>query len=402
MRPRQLQLAALPALLLITGCGLVDPPQNPDERLPVRNLSPASLVATVRSAALPDSGGAGTLGRLRFTLAAEAVQALSLGGVLEAVLRVAPGTATLEGWSENAGAWRSLDGGVVNGTGGNDRWWLGGWSDPALGVDLVAADGTVRLRSNPGAEGARSFLRVVEPAAGLWFRRASAGALCAWSDRLILMADGVVHELDTNGTEISQFPTGNAPVGICRVGDHFYGVTPTEIRRVPVTGGTWQRVASLPWGSHGGVALTSDLTDLFLVRYPRVKADGNFPALFRLSTGRLVDTANFFAAVEDSSTLRRNGMPGGNGSGLGWWGKERMLVAPGTQEGAFGLLAFSKAGRFLRFIPLPFEPEGVQFAFVGTRLFVGSASPSLEALQWSQSPQPEPPAPAFLYRWSAP
>ncbi|MEE9196674.1 MAG: hypothetical protein V3U45_00900, partial [bacterium] len=380
-------------------CGLTDPPQDPDERLLVRALSPASIVTEELFAAPPDSGGTGTLTHLRFTLPPSAIQALGQGAVLEAVMRIPSGSASLEGWSEGTAAWIPLQG--VFSTEGNDMWWLEGWTDQLIGNDLVAADGSVRLRTDTGSEATRSFLRVVEPAAGLWVRAAAAEALTHSGGDLAILASGVVRHWSTGGAELSQAATSNAPLNLCRVSNDFYGTTTTEIRTVGIAGGNWQRLISLPW-SGGNATLTSDGSDLFLLRYPGTSMGDTFPTLLQVEPGMLVSTRNLDAATEETSILRRNGMPVVTGGGLAWWGRERMLAAPGTQEGVFGLVAFSKAARALRFIPLPFEPGGISIAFVGSYLFVGNARPSLQSLGWSSSPAPELPPPVLLYRWPSP
>ena len=397
-------------LLLITGCGLTDPIQDPDEWLPVRQLAPADLVASVAYSAPPDSTGPLPVTTMRFTLDAAARSELAMNGVLEAVVRTQTGPVTLDGWSEDAGAWVELRQADVTGTGQGDLWWIGGWTDPALGASLVMPDGSVRLRTSLPADSARTFLRVVTPSAGLAFWEAPAGGLTASEGRLlILTADGIIHEWSTDGAEISQNTTGNAPPTLCRVADHLYGITSSQICRIAVGGGgVWATVAQLPFGTPGGVAMTSDGEDLYVIHYPTVPAEGAFPILYRLDTGTLVSSADFYRAVTDSAPLRRNGLPGGNGSAMAWWSSERMFVAPGTQEGDSGLVAFSRAGRFLHFIPLPFEPaDRVQFAFVGNRLFVGSTRPTLATVKWGEGTVTVPPEPAqppalLLYRWPQP
>ncbi len=389
----------LACALLLASCGLTDPPQDPDERLSVLSLSPATIVATEHHVALPDSGGSGSLSHLRFTLPPSAVQALSQGAVLEAVLRIPAGAAALEGWSEGAGVWMTLQG--TFSTEGNDLWWLEGWTDTGLSSNLVAADGSVRFRTTSDAEGARSFLRVVEPTAGLWYREAPTGALGLSGGNLAILSGSAVHEWSTAGTELSVTPTPNTPLSICRVSDDLYGITSTEIRTVGIAGGTWQRVLSLPWIG-GRASLTSDGTDLFIVRYPGTSMGGAFPILIQVNPSTLLSTRNLDTATKDTNEMRRNGMPTVTGAGMGWWAAERMLAAPGTQEGTFGLVVFSKAGRLLRFIPLPFESGSISPAFVGSYLFIGNARPTLESLSWSQSPAPELPPPYFLYRWPSP
>jgi hypothetical protein len=319
--------------------------------------------------------------------------------VLEAVLRIPAGSTAIEGWSEGSGTWLTLQGSFS--TEGSDLWWLEGWTDTGLADNLVAGDGTVRFRTTSDAEGARSFLRVVGPAAGLWYREAPTDALGFSGGNLAILSGDMVYEWSTSGSQLSQTPTPNAPLSISRVSDDYYGITSTEIRSVGTAGGTWQRVIYLPW-TGGRATLTSDGTDLFIVRYPGTSLGGQFPVLIQVETGTLLSTRNLDAATKDTSDMRRNGMPVISGAGLAWWAAERVLVAPGTQEGAFGLVTFSKAGRLLRFIPLPFDSGDISIAFVGSYLFVGNARPTLASLSWSQSLTPELPPPHFLYRWPSP
>lgn len=393
---------------LFSSCGVLDPPQDPDKILHIRSLSPQLLVTQELFAAAPDSGGAGTLTHLRYSLTTGARQALQTGAILEAVVRVPPGSTTLEGWVESSGTWNELLEGTVSGSDPGDLWWRRGWTNPAAGAALLTQDNLVRLKVTPGAYSSGSILRVIEIAAGLGVYQTPTGVsaapagLASSGGGLAILGTGIINTWSVQGEELDQVVAANPPLSFCRLGNFYYGTTASEIRRVPLSGGTWQRKAMLPWSNHGGVALAADANDLYLIRYPAGGESNQFPTLYKLSVEILVNTSSFRSATKDSATLRRNGMLGGNTAGFAWWDDEWLLVAPGSQEEEFGLVTFSRAGWFQNFIPLPFEPGSVKFAFAGDYLFVGGARPTVEALAWSPSHQPAAPGNGFIYRWSAP
>jgi hypothetical protein len=393
-------------LLILSSCGVLDSPQNPDEALHVLALEPETLVTRQHFASLPDSGGTGTLTHLRFALSAAERQALQTGAILECVLSVSAGDVMVEGWQASTSEWNLLLKTTISDTDPHDLWWRGGWIEPFDDLTYLGTDNRVRLSVTPGAEFERSILRIIDISSGLDLYQApsggltSKGALTLSEGGLAIMQSDSIELWNSEGEEQAKIATADAPGSFCRHGSYFYGVGPTEIRRVPVTGGRWQRVALLPWTVHGGVAITSDSSDLYLIRYPAEGESVEFPKLFKLSESRLYNTSSFTAALKDTMTLRRNGMPGGNASGLAWWNSERLLVAPGTQEGVFGLVTFSRGGWFQDFIPLPFEPGGVKLALIGRYLFIGNATPTLKTLAWNQVWQPASPPDGFIYRFT--
>ncbi len=393
-------------LLVLPSCGLIEPPQDPDKILRVLTLELETLIARQYSASQPDSGNSGTLTHLRFALATADRQALQTGAVLEFVLRVPAGDVMGEGWRKTTSEWSLLLDKTISGTGMHDLWWRGGWIEPFDDLAFLGTDNRVRLSVTPGSEFEGSIVRVIDISSGLEVYPApsgelsSSGALAQSGGGLAIMYSGSIDLWNAQGEEQDKIIATNTPGSFCRYGSYFYGVTPTEIRRVPATGGTWQRVALLPWTVHGGVAITGDSNDLYLIRYPAIGESGEFPKLFKLSETLLNSTSSFTSALKDTMTLRRNGMPGGNVSGFAWWNAERLLVAPGTQEGVFGLVTFSRGGWFQNFIPLPFEPGGVKLALVGDYLFIGNAAPTLEALAWNHTWQPVPPQDEFIYRFT--
>jgi len=393
-------------LLILPSCGLTDPPQDPELILRVLTLEPETLIARQHSVSQPDSGSSGTLTHLRFALTVTDRQALQAGAILEFVLRVPAGDVMVEGWLETTSEWSPLLDTTVNGTGMHDQWWRGGWIEPFNDLAFLGTDNRVRLSVTPGSEFEGSFIRVMDISSGLEVYPApsgnlgSSGALAHSGGDLAIMRSGLIDLWNAQGDEQDQIIATDTPGSFCRHGSYFYGVTPTEIRRVPVAGGVWQRVASLPWTVHGGVAITGDSKELYLIRYPAIGESVEFPKLFKLSETLLTSTASFTAALKDTMTLRRNGMPGGNVSGFAWWDAEKMLVAPGTQEGVFGLVTFSRGGWSRDFIPLPFEPGGVKIALIGDYLFIGNASPTLETLAWNNTWQPIPPQNEFIYRFT--
>ncbi len=392
------------ALCLIGACGVLEPPQDPDETLRVLSLVPKELVTQEFFASVPDSGGAGTLIHLRYSLSLAERQAIQTGAIIEAVLSVSTGQVVVEGWVESSAEWRLLFNRTVSGLDPFDLWWRSGWTDPTSATPLLGSNNYVRLRVTPGSDFEGSILRVIEITPGLGVYQApsgklsTSGAITSWGGGLAILESGTIRLWNSQGEEQDQVVASNPPHSFCRLGDYYYGTTATEIRRVPVTGGTWRRLALLPWSNHGGVALTADSNDLYLIRYAAYE-NSAFPTLYKLSEAILVSTSSFHSAMKDSISLRRNSMPGGNAAGFAWWGNERLLVAPGHQEGEFGLVTFSRGGWFQDFIPLPFEHVGVKLAFLGDHLFVGSARPTLEALAWGHTHQPTPPQGQFIYRF---
>ncbi len=395
-------LSCLLAGLLLTCCGLLDPDQAPDEILPVRRLDPLLPTAGVAFSALPDSTGGSGPYVLRWTLPTTARTVLTSGGVLEAVVRAAPGIqATLEGLDPAAGTWLALAHGTGSGPDSLDLWWTGAWSDRAAGRDLVDADGRLRLRLSAHAAPDRAIVRVLEVPAGIWTREPPGHTLATDGANLLLMGSGTIRRWSVQGGELASLTAAGPPPSFCRTPSRYLGVTGTEIVVLGSSGGTWSRAAFLPWTDHGGVAITTDGTDLYLIRHPGL-GGGDLPMLYTLSEILLFSTHRFDRAVTDSTELRRWAMTGGVGPGLAWWSDRRVLAAPGEQDGAFGLVTFTRAGRFREFIPLPFEPGPVQLAFAGDYLFLARARPTLEAVGWSGPFTPAPPPAALLWRWRAP
>jgi len=389
-------------VLLIASCGLLDSDQDPDEILSTRNLTPRLPVAGVVYSAPPDSSGGTDPLTLRWTVSAEARTALTAGGVLEALVRAAPGEATtISGRSASAGTWHELVTGTGAGPDSLDLWWLGAWNDRAEGTDLVDPFERVRLRIPAHASPARAVVRVLEIPNAVWTREAPGRTLSAVENNLLLMGGGTLWRWSVQGAPLESLGAAGAPPSFCRTATRYFGVTETEILVLSTTSGTWIEAADLPWDSHGGVAITSDGEDLYLVRHV-LPESASLPRLYQLSESLLLQTHSFAGAVTDSTTLRRNGMRGGEGPGLAWWPDRRVLAAPGTQADVFGLVTFTRAGRFREFIPLPFSAGPIQIAFADEYLFIARARPTLAALGWSGTFTPARPEAALLWRWPAP
>jgi hypothetical protein len=389
---------------LAAACGLTDPDEDPDAALPLRSLSPTTLVSQELTVTAPDSGDGSAPAVLRFTLDPPAWTALGEGAVLELVVRTGSASILLEGWSAAAGNWMTLTPEAA-GSGGNiDLWWRDAWITPALGTALSAGDRSVRIRLDGTADPVRTRLRILRPSSEVGLATAPGGPLTGDGDD-VLLRDGITLRRRNSMTWAeTTLLTSNSPSpdAFCRLGTHLYGVTAIEIWRVPLAGGSWQRVASLPWqGMHEGVALASDDEDLYLLRHP-VEGTGEFPVLYRLDAAVLNGSSNFLAAVLDSNDVRRNNLTGGQGSPLLWWPDRRVLATPAVQEGSFGLTTFSRVGRGQHFIPLPFEEGPLQAAFVGVYLVVGSARPTSTALGWTDPLVPSIPTGGMLWRWRAP
>ncbi len=395
--------ATLPLLIsLLTGaCGIIDSPQDPDEILPVRQLNPRRPVTEIAFSAPPDSlGGTGPF-VLRWNLTVKARNALEASGVLDIAARAAPGTATaIEALVPGTEQWTELTSDTGSGPDSLDLWWLDAWDDPAAGATLVDTDGRIRLRLPAHAGPGRARVRVLETAPAVWTRTAPGRTLTAWDNYLLLMGGGAIRRWSAQGGELQVLGAAGAPPSYCRSAERFFGVTETEILVLAGTGGTWNRAASLPWTDHGGVAIATDGSDLYLIRH--VLTGETLPKLYRLSETLLLQTHSFAGAVTDSTTLRRNGLQGGTGPGLAWWPDRRVLAAPGTQADQFGLVTFTRAGRLREFIPLPFDPGPVQIAFLDDYLFIARARPTLEALGWSDTFTPALPEAVLLWRWPDP
>jgi len=390
----------LGCLASLPGCGLVEPLQDPYEVLPVRALDPADLVETLHVHAAPDSAG-DPVTAMRFTLPLAVRAVMEAGTSIETVMRVPAGRVVLEGWDHEAGSWIELADEQVSGTGDVDWWWRGGWLESALSAPLQAADGTVRLRIAPSAGADHVVLRALDPASGLGLLEGG-GALAASGSRLALLEGSRLRVMASDGTAVETLTTANPPDSFCRLGSYYFGITSSEIRRVPVEGGSWSRVSLLPWNSHGGVAMTSDGTDLYILRYPAPSDQEGLPELHRVAPSfQTGGSFSFDDALLDTQQLRRAGMPGGTGSAMLWHPDRRVFSAPGTQEDEFGLVTFSKAGLALEFIPLPIEEKDLHAAVVDGLLFV-SGRPTLQGLAWSGGFQPSSPAPGIIFRWSAP
>lgn len=392
----------LTAFSLAVSCGLTEPLQNPDEILRIRNLNPRAIVSHEHYASEPDSTGGTDPIYLRYSLSTVENQAVEGGAIVEGVLRVPPEQIYMEGWIESTGLWSVLVDRTEGGTDSLDIWWRKAWIEQTLSRQLISSDNRIRLRISPGTTTSTAYLRVVDSSPGLWLKSTPGSIIAASDGNLLIMDSNSIHRWSVDGNEVDQVPSANPPSSLCRQGESYFGTTPTEIRRLPVSGGTWQIAAQLPWTVHGGTTLTAGTGDLYLIRYPAGGSGGSYPVLYRLSADILVSTYSFFSALQDSFILRRNGMPGGNGSGFAWWEDDLLLVAPGTQQGEYGLVTFTRAGRFRDFIPLPFEEGDIQLAITGSYLFITSASPTLEALAWSPLYRPAPPGNGLIYRWPVP
>ncbi len=404
-RSLPLRLTAAAAITLLAACGILEPREDPDTPLRIKALSPSGLVAQEVAVSVPDSGDGGAPATLRFTLAPLAWTALQEGAVLELVVHTPASDIALEGWSVAASAWVSLSTEGAAAGGDYDQWWRGAWLSPATGKALVGTDRTVRIRLDGDADPSRTWIRVVRlPATGLLLLSLPEGPLAADDEELLIREGGMVWrvELPLGGRSGTVTTASPFPDAFCRLGTHLWGVTATDIRRVAVTGGSWQRITYLPWnGNHLGVAIATDGEDLFLVRYP-TPGTGDFPVLYRLDPALLTAGSGFLAAVTDSNDVRRHGVSTGQGSPLIWWPREKVLAVPAVQEGAFGLAAFSRVGRGQFFIPLPFQERALQAAFVGTRLLVAGARPTPQGLLWSEGLIPVMPLGGLLFGWSAP
>jgi hypothetical protein len=405
LHPFLFRPAAAAAVVLLAACGLLEPKEDPDAPLRLKQLAPPNMVAQEVAVCAPDSGDGGAPATLRFTLAPAAWTALQEGAVLEVVVRTPASGASLEGWSVAASAWVPLATEETAAGGDYDLWWRGAWLTPSYGLALAATDRTVRIRLAGAADTLRTWVRVIRlPASGLIVLSVPAGPVAADDEELLIREGGTVWriELPLGGRSSTVTTQSPFPDAFCRLGGFFWGATATDIRRALVTGGSWSRVTALPWnGDHLGTALTSDGEDLYLVRYP-TPGTGEFPVLYHLDPALLAGGSGFLAAVTDSNDVRRNGVRTGQGFPLLWWPRERVLAVPAVQEGSYGLAAFSRVGRGQFFIPLPFQEGALQAAFVGSRLLVTGARPTPQGLLWSQGLTPVPPLGGLLFGWPHP
>ncbi len=410
MKQRTVPLSLLLLIVFLStqasSCGLLDPEPGPDDALPLLRLNPETLVSTVVQASIPDSFGNNESAQMRFDLTTGALEAIKNGAIMELALRV-PDSQTFEltGWTADGTTLVTLETRPAgSGSGSTDYWWRKSWADPSLGQQLVPTDGRVRICVTPIPEPGQVVLRVVDIPSRLRITLSPGPTLATSGNSLLLQSSGESKLIrrDVQGNELGRIGSILAPRSLCHLGSTYFGVNATELRFLTSVGGTWQRLATLPWGAQNSYALTTDGTDLYLVRRPLQQESETYQVLYRLSADGLRNTSSFSAALIDSTVLERNGLLGGVTPGFAYWQDERLLVTPGRQEGDFGLVTFTRVGRFREFIPLPFVEGGVGFAFVGDYLFVTSGNPTLDALMWTGSFTPALPSDLLLYRWPTP
>ena len=389
-----------------SSCGIIDPAPGPDDPLPLLRLNPETLVSSVVQASTPDSSGSDSIAHMRFDLTSEAMDAVGNGAIVELALRVPDGQVLeLTGWATDGLTLVPLEADrATAGSDSNDYWWRSAWIDPSPGQQIVTADGKVRLRVTPIPDPGQVVLRIVEISTRLRITLSAGRVLAASGNSLLLQSDaeGRLIRRNVQGDELGRIASIAAPLSLCHLDSWHYGVDERELRFLPSAGGAWQRLAALPWGNAYSYALTTDGTDLYLMRRPLQTGSEEYHVLYRLSAGVLRTTSSFSSALLDSTVLERNGLLGGGTPGLAYWTGERQLVVPGRQEDQFGLVTFTRAGRFRKFIPLPFIEGGIGFAFVEDYLFVTRGNPTLEALRWEGSFTPAVPSDWLLYRWPAP
>jgi len=410
-----MKLWTLPVLLVFlviclttqaSSCGILNPEEDPDAILPLLRLDSEVLVAGVVQASTPDSFGNGDPATMRFDLTAEAVAALEDGAIMELVLRVPDGgTFGLAGWTADDTTLVTLETGTgTASTGGTDHWWRSAWADPDLGYRLVTNDGSVRIQVTPIPDPAQVVLRVIEIPNRLRITLSTGRTVAVSGNSLLLQSntEGRLISRDVEGNEVGRIGSAGAPGSLCYLDSWHFGASATELRFMSSVGGTWARAATLPWGDAYSYALTTDGTDLYMLRRPLEQNSGMYHILYRLSADELLNSKSFSAALIDSTLLERNGLLGGEAPGFAYWHDERQLVVPGRQDGLFGLFTFTRTGRFRKFIPLPFSEGGIGFAFVRDYLFVTSGDPLLSALAWTGSFTPASPSDLLLYRWPTP
>jgi len=390
---------------LIASCDLNDPDPGPDDPLPILHLNPEMLVAGILQSSTPDSFGAGTVTRVRFDLTTGTRDAIRNGAAVELVFRISEGVPAVSGWMEDTDTWESLEIETVATLDDSlDNWWREAWIDPVEGERLIGVDGSARFRISPAPRSTQTVLRVVEIPPRLKITR-SIGRVVAASDNELLLQNSDTPTLirrDIGGNKLGEITSVSPPLSLCYLGDRYFGVNSSEIRHLPDSGGTWQRLAVIPWGESSAYALTTDGTDLYLIRRPH-QYDSAVPhVLYRLSVEQLLNTSSFNTALIDSSVLERNGLVGGSLIGFAYWSGERQLVVPGRQLDQFGLVTFTRAGRFRSFIPVPFLEWGITFAFVGDHLFVTGAIPTRSSIRWEGRYDPIVPGKRLLYRWRVP
>ncbi len=401
--------AAFPVAVILTGliaaCGLGNPDFDPDDSLPRLQLDPQSMVNEVVQASMPDSFGSDTVAQMRFDLTGDAHTAVQNGAVVELVFRVAGGEPEVSGWVEGTAAWVSLEIETVPTLDDSlDNWWREAWIDPLEGERLIATDGSVRFRISPVPRSTQAILRVLMIPSRLKITASIGRVLATQGNGLLLQsADSpTLIRRDTAGDQLGQVISVSPPLSLCFLDDRYYGVDSSELQYLPGSGGTWQRLAVLPWGESSAYALTTDGTDLYLIRRPHQLFSVTPHVLYRLSAEQLRNTFSFIPALLDSTVLERNGLAGGSSMGFAYWSEERHLAVPGRQDDQFGLVTFTRAGRFRKFIPMPFMEMGITFAIVGDYLFVTGAIPTWNAIMWEGRYGPLVPVERLLFRWPTP
>jgi hypothetical protein len=292
----------------------------------------------------------------------------------------------------------------VSGASTADVWWREGWADPAASAALVSGAGQVRLRVSPSADTLASVLRVLTPSPSLDFIVRDHVALTASSGQVALQSASRIYLYSTTGVLTDSVDSPGPPPSLAYVAGWYWGVTDTQVRKMPSNGPVWSGSALLPdWGGHDGISIAAGAGDLFVIHHTVQPPQTDHAWLHRLDDDALNSTPSFSNAVRDSTLLQRWDLTEGTGTGFAYWADERVLAALGLNDSVWGIVTFSVAGHFEQFIPLPFEEAGgAQFAFVGPYLFIGRARPTLAALGWTHAHQPTPPLGDMVYRWPAP
>jgi len=418
-----LKLIVLAPILIcvLPSCGILTPGGDSETESRVLRLDPDRIVASEHFVSSPDSIGLNDWTYLRYTIPKHARDALMNGSFLDCVMNIGPGSeyGSVEGWNTQSSRWDILLDRLRHGSENPiDVWWNWRWGywalgDPVLAQNrsyLVAEDGSVRLRSDQIADPDRCIIRVVELDPGVVVSAVnSTDAALASVDGNIAALGGLEFGLtlyNSEGRFISLRESAGTASSFCQIGDHFYGVITheiasySEIIRLPIEGGIWEPVARLPWLDKGDAAVASDGNYLYLIRYPEAGSPESSPTLYWLSVSSLESSSQFSFGLRETTELHFEGLSGGIESGFSWWPREKLLVAPGYRDGEYGLIAFDRRGHFERFIPLPFEPLGIKFAFLGSYIFITGVTPTLESIGWTSGYKPEVPKPRLMFRWT--
>lgn len=408
---------------VLPSCDILTPGGNSETESRVLRLSPDRIVATEHFASSPDSISEDGWTYLSYTIPQKARDVLMNGSFLDCVMNIEPGSlfGSVEGWNTQSNKWEILLHRLRNeGENPKDIWWNWRWGywtygDPLLAQNrsyLVAEDGSVRLRSKIISNPNLCIIRVVElePGVVVSAMNTSNAALASVGGNIAKLGglEFGMDLYDSEGRFIKSIASTGTAFSFCQMDDYFYGVITheiasySEIIRLPIEGGFWEPVARLPWFDKGDAAVASDGFCLYLIRYPETESPDSFPTLYWLSVNSLENSAEFSYSLRETTEIRIMNLSGGVESGFAWWPREKLLVAPGYRDGEYGLIAFDRRGHYEKFIPLPFEPRGIKFAFLSSYIFLTGITPTLESIGWSSSYKPKVPKPSLMFRWNLP